>query len=240
MPKDNARLAVAEFIGTFTLIFVGAGSIIASEGLESSSLIGVAIAHGLAIGTMVAVYARVSGAHFNPAVTFGFLLTRRIKPTLAGVYWVAQLAGAAVAALLLKELLPSGPTEAVHLGVPALGHGVNAGAGVVLEGILTFLLVTVVFGTAVDPKGAFKSIAALMIGLTITIDILIGGPFTGAAMNPARAFGPQLVGNYWSNGWVWYVGPLVGGALAAVLYEWLYLPGRSAEEAPPVAEGIAE
>ncbi len=240
MLEDTIRPAVAEFIGTFTLIFIGAGSIIAAHGIEDPSLIGIAIAHGLAIGVMVAVYARVSGAHFNPAITFGFLLTRRIKPALAVVYWVAQLAGAAVAALLLRELLPSAETEAVSLGVPALGHGVDAGAGVVLEGILTFLLVTVVFGTAVDPKGAFRSIAALAIGLTITIDILLGGPFTGAAMNPARAFGPQLVGDHWANGWVWYVGPLVGGAIAAVLYEWLYLPGRSKEEPPPVAEGIAE
>lgn len=240
MSKDTLRFAVAEFIGTFTLIFIGAGSIIAAHGISDPSLIGIAIAHGLAIGVMVAAYARVSGAHFNPAVTFGFLLTRRIKPALAGVYWVAQLAGAAVAALLLRELLPSGETEAVNLGVPALGHGVDAAAGATLEGLLTFLLVTVVFATAVDPKGAFRSIAALAIGLTITIDILFGGPFTGAAMNPARAFGPQLVGNHWENGWVWYVGPLVGGAIAAVVYELLYLPGRSEEEPPPVAEGIAE
>jgi aquaporin Z len=240
MPTENLRLAVAEFIGTFTLIFIGAGSIIAAHGIEDPSLIGVAIAHGLAIGVMVATYARVSGAHFNPAVTFGFLLTRRIKPPLAALYWAAQLAGAAVAALLLKELLPGSETEAVKLGVPALGHGVDAAAGATLEGLLTFLLVTVVFATAVDPKGAFKSIAALAIGLTITIDILFGGPFTGAAMNPARAFGPQLVGDYWSNAWVWYVGPLVGGGLAAVLYEWLYLPSRAQDQPPPVAEGIAE
>lgn len=240
MSKDDLRAVVAEFIGTFTLIFVGAGSIVAANGISDPSLIGIAVAHGLAIGVMVATYARVSGAHFNPAVTFGFLLTRRIEPRRAGLYWVAQLAGAAVAALLLRELLPSALTSAVSLGVPALGHGVGPGAGAVLEGILTFLLVTVVFGTAVDPKGAFKSIAALAIGLTITIDILIGGPFTGAAMNPARAFGPQLVGDYWSNGWVWYVGPLVGGALAAVLFEWLYLPSRARDDSPPVAEGIAE
>jgi aquaporin TIP len=240
MPSDTLRPAVAEFIGTFTLIFIGAGAIIAAHGIEDPSLIGIALAHGLAIGVMVAAYARVSGAHFNPAVTFGFLLTRRIKPALAIVYWVAQLAGAAVAALLLRELLPSSETEAVNLGVPALGHGVHAGRGTVIEAILTFLLVTVVFGTAVDPKGAFKAIAALAIGLTISLDILMGGPFTGAAMNPARAFGPQLVGNHWENGWVWYVGPLVGGAIAAVLYEWLYLPSRPKEEPPPVAEGIAE
>jgi MIP family channel proteins len=240
MPTENLRLAVAEFIGTFTLIFIGAGSIIAAHGIADPSLIGIAIAHGLAIGVMVATYARVSGAHFNPAVTFGFLVTRRIKPARAALYWVAQLAGAAVAALLLKELLPGSETAAVKLGVPALGHGVDAAAGATLEGLLTFLLVTVVFATAVDPKGAFKSIAALAIGLTITIDILFGGPFTGAAMNPARAFGPQLVGDYWSNAWVWYIGPLVGGGLAALLYEWLYLPARAQDQPPPVAEGIAE
>jgi aquaporin TIP len=240
MTAETLRPAIAEFIGTFTLIFVGAGSIIAAHGIEDPSLIGIAIAHGLAIGVMVATYARVSGAHFNPAVTFGFLLTKRIKPRKAAVYWIAQLAGAAVAALLLRELLPSAETEAVNLGVPALGHGVHAAAGAVLEGILTFLLVTVIFGTAVDPKGAFRSIAALAIGLTITIDILIGGPFTGAAVNPARAFGPQLIGDHWSNGWVWYVGPLLGGAIAAVLFERLYLPSRGQDEPPPVAEGIAE
>jgi aquaporin TIP len=240
MPEDTLRPAIAEFIGTFTLIFVGAGSIVAAHGIEDPTLIGIAVAHGLAIGVMVATYARVSGAHFNPAITFGFMLTKRIELRKGIVYWLAQLAGAAVAALLLRELLPSAETEAVNLGVPALGHGVHAAAGAVLEGILTFLLVTVVFGTAVDPRGAFRSIAALAIGLTITIDILIGGPFTGAAMNPARAFGPQLVGDHWANGWVWYVGPLVGGAIAAVLFERLYLPARRADEPPPVAEGIAE
>jgi aquaporin TIP len=240
MPEDMLRPAIAEFIGTFTLIFVGAGSIIAAHGIEDPTLIGIAVAHGLAIGVMVATYARVSGAHFNPAITFGFMLTKRIELRKGIVYWLAQLAGAAVAALLLRELLPSAETEAVNLGVPALGHGVHAAAGAVLEGILTFLLVTVVFGTAVDPRGAFRSIAALAIGLTITIDILIGGPFTGAAMNPARAFGPQVVGDHWANGWVWYVGPLVGGAIAAVLFERLYLPSRRADEPPPVTEGIAE
>lgn len=240
MTEDTLRPAIAEFIGAFTLTFIGAGSIIAAAGISDPSLIGIAIAHGLAIAVMVAAFARVSGGHFNPAVTFGFMITRRIKPTLGVVYWVAQLAGAALAALLLKDLIPSSEVNAVELGVPALGHGVEAGSGVVLEGILTFLLVTVIFATAVDPKGAFKSIAALAIGLTITIDILFGGPFTGAAMNPSRAFGPQLVGDHWANAWVWYVGPLVGGGIAAILYEWLYLPSRSKEEPPPVREGIAE
>jgi aquaporin TIP len=227
MFEDALRRALAEFVGTFTLIFIGVGSIVAANDIHDPSLIGVAIAHGLAIGVMVSAVGHISGGHFNPAVTFGFMVTRRIKPALGLIYWVAQIAGAALAALLVRDLLPRASTEAVHLGVPALGGGVNAGAGFALEAILTFFLMWVVFASAVDPRGTFKSIAGLAIGLTITIDILFGGPFTGAAMNPARAFGPQLVGSHWANAWVWYAGPVLGATLAAVVYELLYLrPGR--------------
>ncbi len=230
MAEDALRRGVAEFVGTFTLIFIGVGSIVAANQIHDPSLIGVAIAHGLAIGVMVSALGHISGGHFNPAITFGFLITRRIKPALGMLYWVAQLAGAATAALLVRDLLPRPTTEAVHLGVPAIGGGVDAASAFGLEAILTFFLAWVVFATAVDPRGTFKSIAGLAIGLTITIDILFGGPFTGAAMNPARAFGPQLVGDHWTNGWVWYAGPLLGATAAAVLYELLYL--RPAALAP--------
>jgi aquaporin Z len=196
-------------VGAFTLIFIGAGAAAAANQAHDTSLIGVAIANGLAIGVMVSALGHISGGHFNPAITFGFLITRRIK--------------AALAALLVQQLLPRATTEAVKLGVPAVGGGVNAGAAFGLEAIFTFFLAWVVFASAVDPRGTFKSIAGLAIGLTITIDILFGGPFTGAAMNPARAFGPQLVGDHWSNGWVWYAGPLLGASVAVVLYEMLYL-----------------
>jgi aquaporin TIP len=240
MPADAPRRAVAEFIGTFTLIFVGAGSIIAAKGISDPSLIGIAIAHGLAIAVMVSALGHISGGHFNPAITFGFLVTRRIKPALGGLYWVAQFAGAALAALLLKDLLPSGLTEAVELGVPALGHGVDAASGFAIEAILTFFLALVVFASAVDPRGTFKSIAGLAIGLTITADILFGGPFTGAAMNPARAFGPQVIGDYWSNGWVWYAGPIVGAVAAALLYEFMYLRPGIPEPVGPKETGVRE
>jgi MIP family channel proteins len=221
--EEPLRRGVAEFIGTFTLIFIGAGAAVAANQAHDPTLIGVAIANGLAIGIMVSALGHISGGHFNPAITLGFLVTRRIKPALGLFYWAVQLAGAACAALLVQDLLPRPASEAVNLGVPAVGHGVDAGAAFGLEAIFTFFLAFVVFATAVDPRGAFKSIAGLAIGLTISIDVLFGGPFTGAAMNPARAFGPQLVGDHWSNGWVWYVGPALGGVVAAMLYEFLYL-----------------
>jgi aquaporin TIP len=221
--EDTLRRAVAEMIGAFTLTFIGAGAAAAAGGIHDPTLIGVAIANGLAIGVMVCALGPISGGHFNPAITLGFFVTRRIKPALAVVYWVAQFAGAALAALLVKSLLPRSITEAVHLGVPAVGHGVDPSSGFLLEAVLTFFLVLVVFGAAVDERGPFNAVAGLAIGLTISIDVLFGGPFTGAAMNPSRAFGPQLVGDHWSNGWVWYAGPALGGVVAALLYHHLFL-----------------
>jgi aquaporin TIP len=223
MFEDALRRGVAEMIGAFTLTFVGAGAAVAAFQIHDPSLIGVAIANGLAIGVMVSALGHISGGHFNPAITFGFLITRRIRPGLAVVYWVAQFGGAALAALLVRDLVPRALTDAVKLGVPATGNGVDAGAAFGLEAIMTFLLVWVVFASAVDVRGSFKSIAGLAIGLTITIDVLFGGPFTGAAMNPSRAFGPQLVGDHWSHAWVWYAGPVAGAAVAALAYELLYL-----------------
>src|SRR5437588_12394766 len=186
MDYDPLRRGFAEFVGTFTLIFVGAGSILAlttlflpaitsaeAQGVYGGlTLVAVALAHGLSIAVMVSAVGHISGGHFNPAITVGFLVTRRIKPALAVLYWLAQFGGAALAALLVRDLLPRASSEAVHLGVPALGGGVDASAGFALEAIFTFFLVWVVFATAVDPAGTFKSIAGLAIGLTITIDIL--------------------------------------------------------------------
>jgi aquaporin TIP len=235
--RDALQRGFAEFVGAFTLIFVGAGSIIATQGHD---LTAIALAHGLAIGVMASAVGHISGGHFNPAVTLGFLVTRRIEPALAVVYWVAQFVGAVIAAALLKWLLPKLLTNPVKLGAPALGPGISGAEGMVIELILTFFLVWVIFATAADPRGTFRVIAGLAIGFTISLDVFMGGPFTGAAMNPARAFGPELVQNYWSNAWVWYLGPALGGILAALAYEWLYLRPLAPEPVGPPETGIEE
>jgi MIP family channel proteins len=228
---------IAEFIGTFTLVFVGAGSIIATRG---SNLTAIGLAHGLAIAVMVSAVGHISGGHFNPAITLGFVVARRIEARLAATYWFAQLVAGVLAAFMLTWLLPQSQVDAVKLGAPLVGNGIGAGSAVVIEGVLTFFLVWVVFATAADPRGTFTTIAGLGIGLTITLDIYIGGPYTGAAMNPARAFGPDLVQNVWSDAWVWWVGPLVGGAIAALLYEYLYLRPVSPEPVGPPETGLEE
>ena len=238
MERDWPQRAVAELVGAFTLVFIGAGSIaVAAQG--GGALVTVALAHGLAIAVMVSAVGHISGGHFNPAVTLGFLVTGRMTVALAWVYWIAQLLGAVLGALLLSWLVPNALTDPVNLGAPALGLGTGAGAGMVIEAILTFFLVWVVFATAADPRGTFTSIAGLAIGLTIALDICMGGPLTGAAMNPARAFGPELVDGDWTDAWVWYVGPLLGGAIAALAYQWLYLrPGSPGIVTP--ADGLDE
>jgi aquaporin Z len=232
---DYLRRGAAEFVGTFALIFVGAGSVAFARTLTD-----VALANGLVIAVMVSAVGFISGGHFNPAVTLGFLVTKRIAPMLALWYWVVQFGAAAAAALLLRWVLPGPIQSQSHLGVPALGGGIGSGAAVVVEAVLTFFLVFVIFATAVDPRGAFKQIAGLAIGLTITLDVLMAGVLTGGAMNPARAFGPQLVGSHWAHFWVWYIGPFAGAVIAASAYELLYLrPTQPAPVGPPET-GVVE
>src|SRR5919197_1524298 len=217
----------AEFVGAFTLIFVGGGAGIVS----GRDIVAVALANGLAIGIMVSNLGHISGGHFNPAITLGFVATRRITIRLAVVYWLAQFAGAIVAAAILRGLF----TGDLILGAVPHAPGFGAGKGFVLEIILTFFLVWAVWATAVDPGGAFKAIAGLAIGLTISIDVLMGGPLTGAAMNPASAFGPQLISGMWGEGWIYYLGPAAGALIAALAYEYLYL-----RPAPPPVAGTPE
>jgi MIP family channel proteins len=254
---DPVRRGVAELIGAFTLTFAGAGSILTLGFLTADAtssggslppalvgmwgLVGVALAHGLAIAVMVSALGHISGGHFNPAVTFAFALTRRIALPLAAVYVAAQLAGASLAALLLNWIYSGAVRDASHLGSPALSGSVSPGQGFLIEVVLTFFLVLVIFATAVDPGGSFKAIAGLAIGLTITLDVLMGGPLTGAAMNPSRAFGPMLVGHFWAHGsWIYFTAPLVGAGLAGLVYELLYLSPSRPEPVGPPETGVLE
>lgn len=217
----DPKKLVAEAVGTFTLIFAGCGSVMLFTANDRVTLVGVALAHGLAIALMASALGAVSGGHFNPAVTVGMWVTRRIE-TVAGLgYIVAQLAGAALAAAALVALFPEGLRSAANLGTPALGASVDFARGVGIEAILTFFLVTVIFGTAVDARA--PKLGGIAIGLTITMDILAGGPLTGAAMNPARAFGPALLSGHWNDHLVYWIGPIVGAVLASLLYHYLFI-----------------
>lgn len=232
----EARLwqrALAEFIGTFALIFIGVLAIVAADAsgapVQGAGLVTVALAHGLVIAVMVAALSAVSGGHFNPAITLGFVVTGRLDVGKGVAYWLAQLVGAVVAALVLAALIGSGT---VGDGTPALADTVTRGMGIALEAIATFFLVLVVFGTAVDER-APKSVFPFAIGLTIALDIMAIGPLTGGAVNPARSFGPALVSGAMADQLVYWVGPLLGGALAGLVMNYLLMERG---QAPRVAE----
>lgn len=217
---------LAEFIGTFSLVFFGEGAICTDQYLHGTGGIGllaIALAHGLAIAILVSSLGHISGAHFNPAITIGFWVTKRVNTVDTILYWVAQLAGAIAAAFLLKSIVPEDTWRAVALGTPELARDFPRWAGMALEAVTTFFLVLVVFATAVDERGTFKAIGGFGIGLTITLGILVAGPFTGGALNPARAFGPALAANHFANHGVYWVGPLAGGFVAGLLYDTVYL-----------------
>jgi MIP family channel proteins len=216
----------AEFLGTFALVFFGEGAICADQFLHGAGglgLFGIAAAHGLAIAIMVSALGHISGGHFNPAVTIGFWVTKRLNTLDVLLYWAAQLAGAIAAAFLLKAIIPEDTWRAVALGTPEMVRDLPRLSAMVLEAVTTFFLVLTVFATAVDEKGTFRAIAGFGIGISMVLGIMVAGPFTGGALNPARAFGPALASSHWANWGVYWVGPLAGGFLAGLLYDSLYL-----------------
>jgi aquaporin Z len=228
---DYLRRTFAEFVGVFALVFIGVGSLIYGD------VTGAALGQGLVIAVMLSAVGHVSGGHFNPAITLGFVVTRRISLTLALYYWVGQFAAAIAGAALLKWILPAAATDAVKLGAPTLQTDVASGKGVVIEAVLTFFVVFVFFATVVDVRGTFKQIAGLAVGFAVSAGVLLAGGLTGAAMNPARALGPELIGSHWTDAWVWYLGPFAGAAVAAVLYDMLYLrPARPLVVGTPESE----
>ncbi len=206
---NRLRPLLAEFIGTFALIFVGIGAI-KTVGHDT---LAVAMAHGLTIAAFVSATLHISGGNFNPAVTFGLVCGGHMKIGDAIGYWIAQLLGATAAALTLLGLYDR---DVIVNGTPQLATNLTPMQGILVEAILTFFLVFVVHGTAVDERG--RRVAGLAIGATITLDILFGGPLTGAAMNPARVFGPAIAAGFWKAHYVYWLGPLIGGGIGGLVY----------------------
>lgn len=232
----NPRALVAEFIGTFALIFVGVGAIaVTTADKRGPDLVAVALAHGLTIAVMVSATAAISGGHLNPAVTLGALVGGKIEILGAVGYWIAQFLGGIAGALVLKLTIPAGQLKNAGFGIPVPGGGITPSEALILELVLTFFLMFVVYGTAMDARA--PRVAGLFIGLTVTLDILIGGPITGAAMNPARFLGPALV-NASQLGfiWIYLIGPAAGGAAAAALWRF-FLEQPGSEPAPARGRG---
>jgi MIP family channel proteins len=225
--ESIGRASVAEFVATFGLVFIGAGTGMMIGG-DTAGLIGVALAHGIVLAVLVSVTGHISGGMANPAVTIGLWVTGKLETGRTLVYIVVQLAGAVAAALLLKLVIPETFYQAGFGGTPLVNStlGIDTGKAVLIEAILTFLLVFAVFGTAVDDRRPFSNTAGLTIGLVLTFDILMGGLLTGASMNPARTFGPGFVSGTWTDWWVYWVGPIAGSIIAAVLYWTAFLKGK--------------
>ncbi len=225
------QAVLAELIATALFVFVGAGTVVVIGGVrDAGGLVAVALAHGLAIALLVAAIARISGGHINPAVTFGAVITGRMKLSTGILYVAAQLAGAVIGALLLSAALVDEIEIQTNLGAHTLNLDVLDGeeAGVLVEAVLTFVLVFAVFATAMDPRG-MANLAPIAIGLAVLVDHLVGLPLTGASMNPARSFGPALVADAWSDHWVYWLGPLSGGGLAALFYYLTFMWHREEE-----------
>ena len=223
------KAAFAELIGVLLFVFVGAGSVVTVVGVlglspaaDAGALVAIAVAHGLAIATMVAATAKISGGHINPAVSFAAVITGRMKLAPGLLYIGGQLIGAVLGALLLDLVVVE--SVAGNLGA----HGLNdaalegAGAGLVVEIILTFVLVFTIFAVAMDPKG-MGNLAPIAIGFAVLIDHFVGVPLTGASMNPARSFGPALIANEWDDHWIYWLGPLIGGGAAGLIYYFAYM-----------------
>lgn len=204
---------LAEFIATFTLVFAGCGAIVIDAVSRGQiTHVGVAISFGLVIAAMIYATGHISGAHVNPAVTLAFALTRHFPFTRVPFYWLAQFAGAAVAAGVLRALFGN----VVHVGatLPTGGDGQS----LVLEVVLTFFLMFVIMAVATDDRAVGQA-AAIAIGGTVLLDAMFGGPISGASMSPARSFGPALASGTWSHLWVYIIGPLAGALLGAFIYE---------------------
>ena len=217
------RRMTAEAVGTFGVVFIAASAIVAEKFPAANyGLLGMGIAYALAYAIMVTATMNISGGHLNPAVTFGVWVSRRISARDAGLYLVAQIGGAVSAGLLMKLIFPAGVARIVLYGTPVIANHITMGTAITLEAVMTFLLVSAVFGTAVSPDA--PKVGGFAIGLVVLFAMVVAGPLTGAALNPARAFGPAVVSSAWVGQIAYWVGPLLGALAAGLLWSMVLLP----------------
>lgn len=216
---------LAECLGTFFLCFAGIAAILSATPAVGSGagIVGIALAHGLALSVAVNAFGGISGAHFNPAVSIGFFITGRLPLLSLGPYIGSQLVGATTAALICRMIFPAEAVVQAQLGMPLPAVWAPTVAVFVGELVMTFLLMTAIFGTAVDARGQGVKIGGFGIGLTFAFNILAGGALTGASMNPARSFGPALVVGNFAWHWLYWLAPIAGACVAAILYESVLL-----------------
>ncbi|XP_047332527.1 aquaporin TIP1-1-like [Impatiens glandulifera] len=231
---DAIKAAAAEFFSTLIFVFAGEGSGMAYNKLTDSGastpagLVAAAIAHAFALFVAVSIAANISGGHVNPAVTFGLFLGGNISLLRSILYWIAQLLGSVAACLLLKFA-----TGGLETSAFSLSSGESATNALVFEIVMTFGLVYTVYATAVDPKkGDLGTIAPIAIGFIVGANILAGGAFDGASMNPAVSFGPAVVSWTWTNHWVYWAGPLIGAGIAALIYDNIFIDSNPHQQLP--------
>lgn len=222
---ENYKKYLAELLGTFALVFIGAGSVCANYYLVKSGspgfgLLGIAIAFGFVVVAVAYSLGYISGAHINPAVTISMVTTRRMKVGVGFMYIVSQVAGATLAGYMLKVLFPNALAGA-FLGTCVLGADVTVTQAIVMETVITFLLVFVVYATVID-KRSTPALAGLAIGFVVLFGVMVGGAISGGSMNPARVFGPAMASGHFANHYVWWVGPILGGIAAGFTYDLLF------------------
>src|SRR3989344_5260054 len=225
MNMTQARY-LAEAIATFALVFFGAGTVLINGSFGSVGVLGIALATGLVITAMAYAIYNISGAHINPAITIGLWASRRIDSVSAILYVISQLIGAGIAAVALSQLFAGSPA-ALNYGTPAMVAGFSVSSGIILEAVLTFFLMLAYYAAVVDKRTQLTPVAfAIAIGSVVIVGNIMAFNVTGAAMNPARAFGPALASQVWENQLIYWIGPLVGAIIAAWVYENAFLAER--------------